>query len=52
MWHNHFLIRAIDWLLYRFRDTHSSKILPVRAQKAIEMIEYGHNCMTDKVYFA
>lgn len=51
MLHGHLLIRLLDLLLYRVWETHYRRFLPIRAQMALRMIEYGQNCMTDRFFF-
>lgn len=52
LWHNHFLVQFLDWFLYRFRDTESRVFLPILTRKAIDMIKYTENCLSDQKIFS
>jgi hypothetical protein len=49
--HKHALLDLIDKLLYSLFQTTYKKLLPVRAQLAMNMIDYGEKCLDESQFF-
>lgn len=51
MWHRHFLVNTLEYVLFRFWETTSKKWLPARTQAAMTMIDFGAESMTDQALY-
>jgi hypothetical protein len=51
MWHRHFLVNMLEYVLYRYWETTSKKWLPAHTQAAMTMIDFGAECMTDQAIY-
>lgn len=49
--HNHAFFEALDRLLYALCQTEYKKLLPLKAQLAIDMINYGEDCLDEGEFF-
>lgn len=49
--HNNKITQAIDYLLYRFCETHIKRFLSLKAQLTIKMIDYGERCLGEEMVF-
>jgi hypothetical protein len=51
LWHKHWAVTGLDFLLYRFWETHSRKFLPTLMQLTMDMIDYGENSLSDDNFY-
>lgn len=51
LFHKHFLVQLLDDLLYRFFQTTTRRLFSIRAQMAMDMIDYGERTLTDSTFY-
>lgn len=51
LFHNHAFFELLDKVLYALFQTEYKKCLPLKAQLAIDMINYGEDCLDEGEFF-
>jgi hypothetical protein len=49
--HNNFIVKALDWAMYRTCETEVKKMLSLKAQLTIKMIDFGQKCLGEEMVF-